>query len=115
MLEASVYRQCCHGLGGLPRSVLEGCRGLSIGPLNFSVEQIAESAAGTGKVEVQLITNIIAIRHAHSDWTPDEYRPLSPSGRAKAAEVVTALKGLNRWRRNAVLKFVYVTTCESDC
>ena len=37
---------------------------------------------------------LILVRHAHTDWTPDEMRPLSDRGRADAFRVAAALADL---------------------
>lgn len=37
-------------------------------------------------------TQIIAIRHAHNEWNPDEYRPLSPQGAADAEKIPALLR-----------------------
>jgi 2,3-bisphosphoglycerate-dependent phosphoglycerate mutase len=40
------------------------------------------------------MANIYLIRHAHSDWTPDEMRPLSAQGRDDAKRLVEHFKGI---------------------
>jgi 2,3-bisphosphoglycerate-dependent phosphoglycerate mutase len=39
-------------------------------------------------------TMLYLVRHAHADWTPDETRPLSESGRAAAQAVAGLLSGI---------------------